>query len=93
MVKDLPPAITGEGNFFDRVAVKLRDIIPIHVRDVLFEIRTEICVSAASEVCVSGEEISFTPTPCFGYFDMFMADAVPTDSIGHYVSGLATVTP
>jgi len=90
VVKTLPPAITGEGNFFDRVAAKLRDIIPIHVRDVLFEIRSIYCVSGAAEVevFVSGTEDTFTPVAYAAYFDAIPADVMPTDQNSYAVSGL-----
>lgn len=94
VVKALPPAITGEGNFFDRVAFKLRDIIPIHVRDVLYELTATFCIDASdTEVCVSGEETTFTPIAYAAHFDQIPADVIPLDHYSLAVSGLATETP
>jgi phage tail-like protein len=94
VVKALPPAITGEGNFFDRVAFKLKDIIPIHVRDVLFELTATFCIDASdSVVCVSGEETTFTPIAYAAHFDQIPADVIPLDHFSMAVSGIATVTP
>lgn len=94
VVKALPPAITGEGNFFDRVAFKLRDIIPIHVRDVLYELTATFCVDASDTVvCVSGEETTFTPVAYAAHFDQIPADVIPLDNHSLAVSGLATETP
>ncbi len=93
IVRELPAAIAGEGNFFDRLATKLQDIIPIHVRDLLFEIRAVICVSGNDQIVnISGQEQGHFPASQFFHFDMTPADVVPTDFHGG-VSGLATSTP
>ena len=95
VVKILPPTIAGEGNFFDRVAFKLRDIIPIHVRDVLYELTATFCVDASdTAVCIlSGEETTFTPVAYAAHFDQIPADVMPLDYHSFAVSGIATETP
>lgn len=91
IVKTQPPAVIGEGNFFDRLTFKLREIIPIHVRDVLFELTAATTVDNNDQLVeyVSAAETTFTPTPMFYRFDNFSADSVPCDWHGS-VSGLAT---
>lgn len=93
IVKALPPAITGEGNFFDRLAFKLRDIIPIHVRDLLFEIRATICIPEFEDMLVSGFSFDnvFTPVSVCPRVDFVAADTLPFD-FGCSVSGIATVS-
>ena len=93
VVKVLPPAIIGEGNFFDRLAFKLRDIIPIHVRDLLFEIRATICIPEFEnmEVCVSSFDTIHTPIAVCPRIDFVAADTLPFD-FGCSVSGIATVS-
>jgi hypothetical protein len=91
IVKAQPPSITGEGNFFDRLTYKLREIIPIHVRDVLFELTAIIIIDNSDQtVLVSSHETSFNPTPFFYRFDSFSADCVPCDWHGS-VSGLVNI--
>lgn len=88
IVKEQPPAVVGEGNFFDRLTFKLREIIPIHVRDVLFELTSTIIIDNNDQiVLVSAVETSFNPIPFFYRFDNFSADSVPCDWHGA-VSGL-----
>jgi hypothetical protein len=87
VVKVQPPSIIGEGNFFDRLVFKLREIIPIHVRDILYEITATIIVDNNDQlVLLSGHEMTMTPTPFFYRFDNFSADSVPCDWHGS-VSG------
>lgn len=91
IVKEQPPAVVGEGNFFDRLTYKLREIIPIHVRDVLFELTATTTIEANDQqVLVSSQETSFIPLPFFYRFDNFSADSVPCDWHGS-VSGTVVV--
>lgn len=93
VVKVLPPAITGEGNFFDRLATKLQDIIPIHVRDLIFEILQVICVFENENMEVNRKAIEqqHFPTSAFFRFDMTPADLVPMDFHG-LVSGVVSLS-
>jgi len=89
IVKEQPPAVVGEGNFFDRLTFKLREIIPIHIREVLFELTATIIVDNNDQIVnISGQHTTFTPTPFFYRFDNFSADSVPCDWHGS-VSGIA----
>lgn len=88
IVKPQPPAVIGAANFLDRLVSKLRDIIPIHVRDLLFEIIAFINVDEHQylEVGLESLEDTFTPTPLFAHFDLLPADCTPLDGFG-YVQG------
>lgn len=87
LAKPQPPN-SGTESYFDRLIRKLRDIIPIHVRDVLFEFRIVIEVNEHDNIFVeaSNEEKQYFPTPMFYRFDVFPADFEPLDSHG-YVTG------
>lgn len=92
IVKTQPPSLQGAPNFFDRLVYKLRDIIPIHVRDILFEIRAFILANEHDNMSVPlvvTEDI-YTPCPMWNRFDAVTADVVPCDNYG-YVNGTATI--
>lgn len=93
VVKSLP-ASTNSGNFFDRLIRKLRaDVIPIHVRDVVYDLQLVILVDESENLAasVSGEEASFTPCHVFYRFDAVPADCVRLDAHG-YLQGTAELT-
>ena len=92
VVKSLPPAI-GSENFFDRLISKLRtDVIPIHVRDVLYELRLiiEIDVRSGLKFQMQTTETQVHPCSLFYHFDSIPADAVPCDAHG-YITGTVSV--
>lgn len=88
IVKPQPPAIAGQANIFDRFTDKLRDIIPIHVRDILFEIKTFILCNEHDNMLVhiGATEDVFTPASMWARFDVVPADCVPCDNRG-FVNG------
>lgn len=93
IVKAQPPTVIGAANFFDRLIAKLRDIIPIHVRDVLFEIIAEILVDEHQYLLVDQKqyEDTFTNVQCFPHFDAIPADCTPLDMHG-YIQGTTNET-
>lgn len=94
VVKPLPPSIVGEGNYFDRLAKKLQsDIIPIHVRDLIFEILAIITIPEYENMAItlSGVEQQHFPTSAFFHFDITSADCVFTDFHGS-VNGTASLS-
>lgn len=93
VVKDQPPSVIGQANFFDRLVFKLRDIIPIHVRDLLFEIIANIAVDEHQYLDVINErsiEETYTPCSLFHSFDVTPADTRPLETHG-YIQGTATI--
>lgn len=92
VVKLQPPAVVGQANFFDRLVFKLRDIIPIHVRDLIFEIVSRFEVDEHQYIDVQGNSIEETYTPCsaFHCFDVTPADTRPLETHG-YLQGTATL--
>lgn len=92
VVKPQPPAVVGQGNFFDRLIFKLRDIIPIHVTDLLYEIVANIEVDEHQYLLadLSSQEDTFTPASMFAYFDVIAADSMPLDAHGG-ISGTASL--
>jgi hypothetical protein len=90
VVKPIAAAVpTGSENFFDRLIRKLRDITPIHVRDILYELRMVITVDQSENMSSQisrQEEHHFIPHPMFHRFDVVPADVIHTDAHG-YVSG------
>lgn len=87
LAKPQPPN-TGTESYFDRLIRKLRDIIPIHVRDVLFEFRVVIFVNEHDNLSASNDprDVLHVPTGAFYRYDVFPADIVSCDSHG-YVTG------
>ena len=80
---------TGSENFFDRLIRKLRDITPIHVRDILYELRMVISVDQSENMAADisyQEENNFIPHPMFARYDVVPADVTSTDAHG-MVSG------
>lgn len=92
IVKSQPPAVIGQPNLFDRIVFKLKDIIPIHIRELLFEIVAVILVDEHQNMLVgmTSDEQTFTPSAGFMLFDAFSADCAPLDAHGS-VSGTATL--
>jgi phage tail-like protein len=92
VVKSLPAS--DAENFFDRLIRKLRsDVIPIHVRDVVYDLQLVILVDESPNLAasVSGEEVSFTPCHVFYRFDAVPADCVRLDAHG-YLQGTVDLT-
>ena len=87
LAKPQPPN-SGTESYFDRLIRKLRDIIPIHVRDVLFEFRVVIFINEHDNLFVEAEprDVLHVPTGVFYRFDVFPADMVPCDDRG-YITG------
>lgn len=79
---------TGTENFFDRLIRKLKDITPIHVRDLLYELQMVITIDESANISVSRqqEEITWTVHSNFHRFDIVPADVVSTDTAA-YVTG------
>jgi len=94
IVKEQPPAIAGQANFTDRVIAKLRDIVPIHVRELLFEIVAIILVDEHQNIKVEGSQVetSFIPVPAFARFDAFSVDSMPLDAHGG-IAGTTNESP
>lgn len=94
IVKPQPPAVVGQANFTDRVIAKLRDIIPIHVRELLFEIVAIILVDEHQYIDTDGRQVeeTFTPVPVLARMDAFSADCMPLDGHGG-VSGTTNEAP
>ena len=90
VVKPLPPSTTI--NFFDRIINKLKTVIPIHVRDILFDLAIVIAIDEGQylEFNPTLEPSIFIPTPMFPRFDFVPADVVSLDSHGN-VSGYIEV--
>lgn len=88
VVKPQPPTVIGSANFFDRLVFKLRDIIPIHVRDVLYEIRLFILADEHQFLGsgVHAEENTYVPASFWYHFDVVPADVIPADTNG-YIKG------
>lgn len=85
IVKTLPPAISGAPNFFDRMISKLREVVPIHVRDILYEIKAFILADEHQYLAVPLDlrEDTFTPCSMWHHFDAIPADCVPCDARGN----------
>ena len=94
IVKPQPPAVIGQANLFDRLVFKLGDIIPIHIRELLFEIVAIIVADEHQYLAadLSSDEQTFTPCSAFMRFDAFSADCAPVDSHG-FVTGTAELDP
>ena len=94
LVKPLGTAIPSSSeNFFDRLVRKLKDITPIHVRDILYELRFTIVIDESENIGAemdAQEEISWVPTPAFDRFDAIACDSIPLDRRG-YVIGTVTL--
>lgn len=92
LAKPQPPN-TGTESYFDRLIRKLRDIIPIHVRDVLFEFRVVITINEHDNLnaAVALDDKQYFPTPFFYRFDAFPADIVPLDGPGRLTGTISDV--
>jgi hypothetical protein len=84
---------TGTENFFDRLIRKLRDITPIHIRDLLYELQMVITIDESTNIEVGynpnsrgQEEHSWLVHSNFHRFDIIPADVVSTDTAA-YVRG------
>jgi hypothetical protein len=79
---------TGSENFFDRLIRKLRDVTPIHIRDLLYELQMIVVIDESVNLSVSRtqEEINYLPFPQFYRYDVVPADVVMTDK-NAYVTG------
>jgi Phage tail protein (Tail_P2_I) len=87
VVKTLPPSTSI--NFFDRLIRKLKEITPIHVRDILYELSTEILIDEHQYLNltkVTATEDYYIPMHVFNRYDAIPADMISTDFHG-YVSG------
>ena len=76
-------------NFFDRLVRKIREIVPIHVRDLIYELVLVIAIDENQYLDAeisSSEELTWTPVSMFPRFDVLPADVVTCDSRG-YVTG------
>jgi hypothetical protein len=80
---------TGTENFFDRLVRKLRDITPIHIRDLLYELQMVVTIDESQYLTFGGlrqEELSWIVHSNFHRFDIVPADVISTDTTA-YVSG------
>lgn len=79
---------TGTENFFDRLVRKIRDITPIHIRDLLYELQMVISVDESQNIAVSQtqEEIQWIVHSNFHRYDIIPADIMATDQAA-YVTG------
>jgi hypothetical protein len=79
----------GSENFFDRLIRKLREIVPAHVRDLLYEL-VIVIVADESENLDGGisenQELNWLSASEGYYFDIVPADVVETDK-SLYVTG------
>jgi len=73
---------SGSENFFDRLIRKIRDIVPIHVRDLIYEL-VLVIVADESENLDGGisenQELNWLNCSQGFYFDVVPADVVVTD--------------
>jgi hypothetical protein len=71
-------------NFFDRLIRKLRDVTPIHIRDLLYELQLVVSIDQGQffEVTRPQEEYQWLTHSSFHRFDMIPADVVTCDSTG-----------
>lgn len=90
LVKSLSQNIPSSSeNFFDRLIRKIREIVPIHVRDLLYELVLVITVDENQylDADIGLQDISWwRPTSMLPRFDVVPADVMPTDSHG-FVTG------
>jgi len=91
VVKSLPPSSV---NYIDRLIRKLSDIIPIHVRDVLYEIFINIKIDENQYMAMEfeNEERLYVPMHVFHNFDVIPADTLSTDLHG-YIQAEMEVLP
>lgn len=67
------------GNILDRVIQKIKDVVPIHVRDVFIDLTVNIAAGVEPEVNASFEEESFLSIPWVDRYDIIPADEIFTD--------------
>jgi len=79
---------TGSENFFDRLIRKLKEVTPIHVRDLLYELQMIVVIDESVNMSVGSyaEEINWLPFSGFYRYDVVPADVVKTDN-NAYVTG------
>jgi phage tail-like protein len=79
---------TGSENFFDRLIRKLKEVTPIHVRDLLYELQMIVVIDESVNMSVGSyaEEINWLPFSGFYRYDVVPADVVTTDK-NAYVTG------
>lgn len=84
VVKQLP-STSSTINFFDRLIIKLRQVIPIHVRDIIFEVAMNVEIEESANIDVPSapnETYIYVQTPMFPRFDFVPADLVSADLFG-----------
>lgn len=88
LVKPSTGSSPASENFFDRLVRKIREIVPIHVRDLIYELVLVILVNEHDNMGVETlhEESSWIPFGGFHRYDMVPADVIATDLHG-YVRG------
>ena len=72
-------------NFFDRLIRKLRDVTPIHIRDLLYELQLVVQIDESQYLDFASrpqEEYQWLTHSSFHRFDMIPADVVACDSAG-----------
>ena len=89
-MKSLAQSIPSSSeNFFDRLVRKIREIVPIHVRDLLYELVLVINVDENQylDADIGLQEVDYwRPTSMLPRYDVVPADVITTDAHG-YVTG------
>ena len=75
------------GNVLDRVIQKIKDVIPIHVRNVFIDLTVYICASIEDQVCLTANEDYTINMSVFDRYDIIPADCAITDLHPAVMSG------
>jgi hypothetical protein len=67
------------GNLLDRVIAKIKDVIPIHVRDVFVDLTVEICSEFIPTPCFEAQEESALFMSMVDRYDIIPADCTTCD--------------
>ena len=67
------------GNLLDRVVDKIKEVIPIHVRDLFVDLTINIEIPLDITVQLLAEEDSFLQVSVVDRYDIFAADVIETD--------------
>lgn len=67
------------GNLLDRVIQKIKDVVPIHVRDVFVDLTINVEVDLELQAQMSSEEEAIFRTSVVDRYDIIAADVIHTD--------------
>jgi hypothetical protein len=67
------------GNLLDRVIEKIKDVIPIHIRNVFIDLTVYICASVVDQVCLFANEDYTINMSAVDRYDIIPADCAITD--------------